>query len=201
MTTSFYTYLHLRPDGTPFYVGKGRGYRAHAICHGRNKWHRNIVNKYGKEKIIVRIIKRNLTEEQAHIYEQEMISCLREFDYEICNLTNGGEGLSGWKHSTETKIKIGSRHKNKFVSEETRKKLSDKAIGRKMSAATIQKIVSKNRGHKMPETTREALKKANTGRPCSDRCRAAVSLSNSTRACSEKQRMAIVESNKRRTKK
>lgn len=41
------------------------------------------------------------------------------------NFTNGGDGVSGLKHSDETKRKIAKSNKGKVVSEETRKKIGE----------------------------------------------------------------------------
>lgn len=54
--TEFYVYAHLKPDGTPFYVGKGCNGRSREFSCGRNKFHKNIVNKYGKENILIEVV-------------------------------------------------------------------------------------------------------------------------------------------------
>lgn len=136
----FYTYLHVRPDGTPFYVGKGHGKRSHSFEY-RNRHHSNVIAKYGKENITVKILKRNLTEEEAFSNERDAIACLREFGHQLCNKTDGGEGTSGLKW-TEVKTiqmrsimagnKFGTGNTNrrgKRHSEESKKKMSQSKIG------------------------------------------------------------------------
>ncbi|MFZ2541952.1 MAG: hypothetical protein WAW75_09310, partial [Gallionella sp.] len=49
MNTQFYAYIHCKPDGTPFYVGKGANGRINLMKRGG--WHQNIVDKYGAENI------------------------------------------------------------------------------------------------------------------------------------------------------
>jgi hypothetical protein len=50
----FYTYLHCRPNGDPFYVGKGcdnsgHSRRSHTFGTGRNKLHKAVVAEHGRE--------------------------------------------------------------------------------------------------------------------------------------------------------
>ncbi len=90
---NFYTYLWLREDGTPYYVGKGQGVRA--FKHDRANARRPRSNN--------RIITQEWPDE-ASAFEAEKIliayygradngtGCLR-------NLTDGGEGASGCKQS------------------------------------------------------------------------------------------------------
>jgi hypothetical protein len=63
----FYTYAYLRKDRyTPYYIGKGCGKRCY---DGRGK---NCVPPKNKSRIV--IIKNNLTEEEAFILEEKLIS-------------------------------------------------------------------------------------------------------------------------------
>ncbi len=49
----YYTYLHRRADDNlPFYVGKGKGDRAHRTNHRNPHWHRT-VKKHGLQIEIV----------------------------------------------------------------------------------------------------------------------------------------------------
>lgn len=100
----FYVYVHMKPDLTPFYVGKGTGKRAWNLTH-RNPWHGSIVKKYGAKNILVEV-QACRTEEEAFFRERAAIGALRANGGALCNVTDGGEGTSGWHHSLETKLKI-----------------------------------------------------------------------------------------------
>jgi len=102
----FYIYVHCRPDGEPFYVGKGhsttrsRG-RAYDLApsHRKNPHHKNVVAKHGKEKIL--IYTHNCeSEQQAHEHEVWMIAYFGRKN--LVNGTDGGEGVSGLKHTPHT---------------------------------------------------------------------------------------------------
>ena len=56
-----YVYLHTKPNGEIFYVGKGNGYRAYDKNHRSEYWKR-VVNKYGYE---VRVFLDNVSDEKA----------------------------------------------------------------------------------------------------------------------------------------
>lgn len=90
-------YLHKRPDGSVFYIGKGRLHRAYDFAASRRTlWHRNIVAKYGRKSIGVEVIACS-DEEQAFAKEREQIALAREKGESLANLTNGGEGAAGRK--------------------------------------------------------------------------------------------------------
>lgn len=120
----FYVYLHKKPNGQIFYVGKGKGYRANQK-RGRNAHWRRVVDKYGYD---VTIFKNNMTEQEALDLEMELIEVIG-----LDNLTNqtiGGDGISGFTHRDETKRKIGlanskgsSWSKGKQLSEKHRKRI------------------------------------------------------------------------------
>lgn len=82
----FYTYAFLREDGTPYYIGKGRGSRAWVKGRGRPP----------KDRII--LLKTGLTEEEAFKHEVYMIHLFGRKDIGtgiLRNKTNGGDGITG----------------------------------------------------------------------------------------------------------
>lgn len=118
MENKYYVYQHVRLDTLePFYVGKGKDSRAYSRW-GRNKHWYNIVNKVGYS---VEIVQDNLTEEEAFNLEIETIANYRKLEYKLCNMTNGGEGVSGCTPSEKTRAKMSASKQN--ISEETRAKL------------------------------------------------------------------------------
>lgn len=101
--TFFYVYEHIRNDtGECFYIGKGTKYR-HSSKDGRSKYWHNIVNKFGYK---YNIIADKLTENEAFAFEKAIIKSATEQKIKLCNLTTGGEGISGYKHTEEAKRKI-----------------------------------------------------------------------------------------------
>jgi len=102
MSPAFYAYIHAKPDGTPFYVGKGRGLRASRLHRTHNAHHRNIVAKYGAENILVGKVECS-SESIAFELEKGLIKCLRRSGVVLVNRTDGGDGMSGLRHSEEVK--------------------------------------------------------------------------------------------------
>jgi len=86
----YYTYAYLREDGTPYYIGKGKGRR---IFNRSNK----DTCKVPKNKNRIIYLKRNITEEDAFKHEIYMISIFGRKNNGtgiLRNLTDGGEGFS-----------------------------------------------------------------------------------------------------------
>lgn len=102
---NYYTYAYLREDGTPYYIGKGSGDRC--FIKGKNE---RINPPKDKSRII--LLKQNLTEDEAFKHEIYMISILGRKDLGtgiLRNLTNGGDGVSGYVPS-ESVRKARRRH-------------------------------------------------------------------------------------------
>ena len=101
--SKYYVYQHIRLDTqTPFYVGKGKGSRSTSKYH-RNPYWKNIVDLHGYR---VEFLEKDLSEEQAFFLEKNWIAAYRLIGQCEANLTLGGEGASGHKHSCETLQKI-----------------------------------------------------------------------------------------------
>lgn len=143
----FFVYCHVRPDThAVFYVGKGIKRRITDSC-ARNRYWKNIVKKAGGFKPI--IIGDSLEEQEALEMEVALISELRLIGCKLCNLTDGGEGVSGYKHPPEMreimrKRSIGNRSRTgQKVSLEERKKVSLAQIGKKHSDQTKKRMGTK----------------------------------------------------------
>ncbi|MGB4497896.1 MAG: hypothetical protein WBI40_04290 [Methylococcaceae bacterium] len=125
----FYVYLHLRPtnDGfnSVFYVGKGLKARVNFVHRKTNPYHTRIVSKYGKENIT---IKKIACESEQHAFDLEiqMIAKLREMGVKLTNLTDGGEGFSGYFITPEAREKMSVAQKLRFSNPEEIVKNSDR---------------------------------------------------------------------------
>jgi hypothetical protein len=101
----FYVYLHSAPERGVFYVGKGIEARCKRIPRTHNIHHSRIIEKYGIKNISVTLIP-CASEQHAFELEIEMIASLKKAGVKLANMTEGGEGASGYIHSEESKAKI-----------------------------------------------------------------------------------------------
>jgi len=103
MNNVFYVYIHRRNDNNEvFYVGKGKDKRSHSKA-GRNQYWLNIVNKHGYS---IEIVEKELSEDEAFDLEVELIKFYRENGHKLTNLTDGGEGTSGYKLTRKERARI-----------------------------------------------------------------------------------------------
>ena len=110
---TFYAYIHCRPDGSPFYVGKGKGERCYDL-KGRAQYHQRVINKHGVENVLVGRMDCS-SESIAFDLEVGLIKCFRRMGVELTNQTAGGEGVSGYIHTQESKDKL-SKSTSLFLS-------------------------------------------------------------------------------------
>ena len=155
----FYVYLHCKPDGTPFYVGKGSKKRARTIDRVHNPHHCHIVAKYGRENIKVELL---VCESEDDAYAQEVwwIAMLRAEGFRLCNLNAGGEG--GRSPSDETRAKQSEIAKRRTFSAATRAKM----------AANVRSRPGVNLGRTFTEEHRGLIGIAGLGRKPTEETRA-----------------------------
>jgi hypothetical protein len=113
----YYTYAYLREDGSPYYIGMGKGIRIH-------KQHpRGIQDLRPPRERRVKL-KTNLTRQDAIEHEKELIKLYGRKDNNtgiLHNLTDGGEGASGAfgeKYATYGTL-------GKKMSDKTRQRMSE----------------------------------------------------------------------------
>lgn len=105
----FYHYLYLREDGTPYYSGKGSGKRA---------WATNHIISLPEDHSRIIITHWNLTELWALALERWYIRWYGRKDNGtgiLRNLTDGGEGTVGRRHSKETCELFSKQRKGKHL--------------------------------------------------------------------------------------
>lgn len=101
----FYVYTHHREStGEIFYVGKGNGKRAWDAT-GRSRHWRSILKAHG---VLVSILNDQLTEAESFNLEKKTIAYWGRKDLGLgllINLTDGGEGASGYKQKEDEKLR------------------------------------------------------------------------------------------------
>lgn len=165
--TKYYVYVQCRPSGEPFNVGKGHGRRAYDFKNARNKYFKNIIEKYGAACITV-YVRACETEQQAFQHEMWMIAWCRAQGHRVCNMTDGGEGMSGsnhWlgkKHSKETRLRMSTSASGKVFSEAHRRNIGAASKGRQHTEATRTRISATLKARGPQEYHRSFLGKKHT---------------------------------------
>lgn len=161
----YYAYLLKRPDGTPFYAGKGKGRRCYThlkpwhLKNDENKHKVHIIEKIRREggEPFVEILQKNLSEADAFSIEAQQINLYgRTINGGLlCNMSDGGEGQSGFFHSEETKRKIAAQEMGE----------NNPFYGKKHTTETLKMIGDVNRGKVLGKEWRKKLSDATKGRP------------------------------------
>lgn len=152
---NFYVYAIFRPDGRPCYIGKGCGPR-----WTRHEWRStnphlaNIVRLAGGTLPKIKLCE-GLIEQEAFDIEIMIIRLIgREIHGgPLVNMTDGGEGVSGYKRTPEDNEKSRISHLGmipwnigKRTPDETRKKQSIAKLGKKQNPEHVEKRSASNRG-------------------------------------------------------
>jgi hypothetical protein len=161
----YYVYEYVDPlTNIPFYVGKGQGnrylYHLKNLNDKSNPYKTNKIKKILKEGLmpLINLVKTGLTETQSFNIEKKIIRKYGRIDLSsgcLMNLSDGGEGQSGWIPNDEYKLNMSyytSGNKNgmfgKNHSDETKNKIREKAVGRKLDDIFKVKMSENRQGEK-----------------------------------------------------
>ena len=176
----FYTYCLKDNEGNVFYIGKGtdnRMFRHVSITLGKSKARTKNPKLYNKINSILKdggyVLPEILLESENEVLcldkEVELIASIGLEN--LCNLTLGGEGTSGYKLSDETKQKMSEYWKDRpsnslgtIRSEEFKEECRQRMLGSKI-----------NVGKTHSEETKEKMSKAKKGRTFTEEHRKKIS--------------------------
>lgn len=136
-----YVYLIKLPDGTPLYVGKGRGLRI--AMHAKKTHNKKVAEAYVVHGTLpIEILHEGLTDREAlDLEKQAIVRIGRAPKGSLVNLTDGGQGCAGT-----------------IVSEETRRRRSKTRRGMKMSPEyCLAMKISNNRPERKAQKRASAL--------------------------------------------
>jgi hypothetical protein len=140
----FYTYQWLREDGSPYYVGKGKGSRA---------YHNGIGHRAPKDRSRI-VVQKWSDEATAFAFEVYLIDFWGRKDIGtgiLHNRTDGGEGDSGREFSKEHRKKLSVAATGRGRSEVTRKKIREARAKQVITEETGKKISEHHMGHEVSE--------------------------------------------------
>jgi len=166
----YYVYLYLRLDGTPYYVGKGKGKRAwvnHRVFNKKTKMWTGIHTPSDPNKII--IFMDDLTELWSLGWERKLISWFGRKDIEtgiLRNKTGGGDGSGEDSHETRKKKARPGKLNGMFGkthSDKTKIKLATSCIDR-FKGKSYEELYGKEKSDELKQIrSKNAKNKDNSG--------------------------------------
>lgn len=202
-------------DNTCFYVGKSSGKRSRFPDHLRQARNLREGKHLGdhnpiKAGTICKIQDAGFDPEYRVAFECENEQDALDFEVKLIakygrrntgtgilsNMTDGGEGIRGWKLSDEARSKRVSSMKGRKLSEETKSKMRLAALGRKHSEETKQKIAEVQRGRVQDRVSVEKRRLANIGKKMSEEAKKKISIAKMGKPLSEEHKKRVSEGRK-----
>lgn len=150
------------------YVGKtmlsaDRRWRQHCGKSSTCTYLKNAIAKHGKNSFEFEVIDSAISPKELSVKEMFHIQNLNTLVPNGYNLTAGGEGMIGFKHSLDTKLKMAEKKiglKRPPYSEEAIQKMRNGQIGRVFSEETKLKLSKALKGIKRSEETKKRMSDA-----------------------------------------
>ena len=207
MAKGIYCYID-KKDNQIVYVGKDsnidkkKRHRQHLAPSNYNAQQINRILQNNPDRYIYRVLWEIDDCTDNHLNQME-IFYIKKYDPQF-NFTEGGDGISGFKHSEEARKKMSENHRDvsgtnnpmygktgensprygKTLSEETRKKISESMKGKTLSEETRKKMSEAHKGennHMYGKThsleTRKKMSEAKKGKTRSEETRKKISKS------------------------
>lgn len=211
---TFYVYILLRPNNAPFYVGKGKGDR---ITHHELEAKRghtchkcSVIRKIWSNggEVLKQVVFE--TDDESEALAQECAFIARIGRANLTNRTDGGEGMTGYKHSLEARAAITRSNTGRPFPEDAKKRMSEARRGVKLSEEHRRNIGVSSKGHVTTEEQKAKLRASNIGKShgggwkLSEETRAKMSATQSkannarNRVYTDEQRQALSERGKGR---
>jgi hypothetical protein len=195
----FYVYGYVRskdsehgPAGSFYYIGKGKGDR-------KTSGQRTIPAPTDHGNIVT--FSYSMSEPDAFQLEMLLIHMHGRIDNGtgcLRNLTDGGEGSSGYVHTEEGRVKMSTVRTGKRQSAQTVAKRVAKNIGKKRTPETKAKIGAANRGKKPSAETLAKLSAVRRGAKRSPEHLAKLIAGRKGKKLSPEHRAKIAEAHKQR---
>lgn len=156
----YYVYKHIKADTNEiFYVGKGVGNRAYKTT-SRNDYWKRIVAKHGLK---VQFVAQNLNEELAFLVEAETIDLYKRLNVKLSNMTDGGEGAAGYRHTEEHKSKMLGNQYGKLVKKNGFKGKTHSNEQKAKWSESRKGVTSPRKGVTLSEETRSKISQSRIG--------------------------------------
>lgn len=181
MIENFYVYIYLDPrkpgnyeynnfkfSYEPFYVGRGKNNRWRPRDHRSTEspYLLNKLKKIGHDNIFVCFYNKYFNNlEDSKIKEKELIKSIgRNKKGPLCNLTDGGEGIVGYKFSEASKKKMSEAKKGRKLSQEHKDKISKALKGQTWTKSKPVWNKGLKNTYKHSEEARKKISIASKGR-------------------------------------
>lgn len=168
------------------YVGKARNAQRRwwdhcaRVNYGSTCAIHRAIRKYGRDAFTVEVLERTDTESAAFEAERGHIVRLRTNEHGY-NMTEGGEGCSGYRHTPESLKKMGAVHRGQVWTAEQRARMSEALRGRVLTPEHCAAISAAKMGKHVSQETRAKLAAAARGKTLSQEAKTKVGAASKAR--------------------